>query len=395
MQNYVQFMEASAMKTIAESVKLLDWWVENNGWEGYDPYDVKGSIIFLNMEKNAFTRYVSHTFADFFPSQLRTLLRTSKTINSKAMGLFASGYLNLYSKSGDRQYLEKAEYCLDWLEKNSCTGYSGYCWGYPFDWQSKVFIPKNTPSSVVTTIVAKAFLDMYELTKDDNCLQIAQSSCEFIVNDLNIDILDERRVCFSYTPVDNFHVHNANLFSASLLCKVGSILDLNDYMDLSSKAVEYTLGEQNSDGSWYYWGPPDKLLYHIDNYHTGFVLRSLYEIYKTTGDMKIKKALDKGYKYYVDNLFHNGTVPKLTNNKLYPIDIHSCSEAIICLSSLSNEYPHSKKMIADVSTWILDNMQDEKGYFYYRKYQNRTVKIPYMRWGQAWMLNALSCLLSI
>jgi len=38
-------------------------------------------------------------------------------------------------------------------------------------------------------------------------------------------------------------------------------------------------------------------------------------------------------------------------------------------------------------------MQDKEGYFYYRIYKNNYVnKMPYIRWGQAWMLRALSYL---
>ncbi len=35
-------------------------------------------------------------------------------------------------------------------------------------------------------------------------------------------------------------------------------------------------------------------------------------------------------------------------------------------------------------------MQDPSGFFYYRKYPWFTNKIPFIRWGQAWMLLALS-----
>jgi hypothetical protein len=37
-------------------------------------------------------------------------------------------------------------------------------------------------------------------------------------------------------------------------------------------------------------------------------------------------------------------------------------------------------------------MQDKEGYFYYQIYPLIINKIPYMRWGQAWMLLALSTL---
>ena len=45
-----------------------------------------------------------------------------------------------------------------------------------------------------------------------------------------------------------------------------------------------------------------------------------------------------------------------------------------------------------IAKWTIENMQDEKGYFYYQKWPFLTNKIAYMRWGQAWMMLALSTL---
>jgi hypothetical protein len=36
---------------------------------------------------------------------------------------------------------------------------------------------------------------------------------------------------------------------------------------------------------------------------------------------------------------------------------------------------------------------EKKGYFYYQKRKKISAKIPYMRWAQAWMFYALTCLL--
>jgi len=94
------------------------------------------------------------------------------------MALFARGYLNLYRKLKNEKYLNKALFCLDWLMKSPTKGYSGFCWGYPFDWQSRVFIPKGTPSGVVTSTAAHAFLDAYEILREEKYLNVAKSSCE-------------------------------------------------------------------------------------------------------------------------------------------------------------------------------------------------------------------------
>jgi hypothetical protein len=48
------------------------------------------------------------------------------------------------------------------LQSNRTSGYSGYCWGFNFDWQDiKRFARKGLPTIVVTATVANAFLDLY------------------------------------------------------------------------------------------------------------------------------------------------------------------------------------------------------------------------------------------
>jgi hypothetical protein len=47
-------------------------------------------------------------------------------------------------------------------------------------------------------------------------------------------------------------------------------------------------------------------------------------------------------------------------------------------------------LASSVYDWTIRHMWDEAGFFYYRKLPFLTIKTPYMRWSQAWMLLALS-----
>jgi len=382
------------MTDVKKALDLLDRWIEKNGWAGYDPYDIKGTKLFLLLQKNKYTHYISNLFLERFPMFFRKIFRVKKEINAKGMALFARGYLNLYKKLGDKAYLKKALYCLNWLMENPSRGYSGFCWGYPFDWQSRVFIPKNTPCGVITSIAAHAFIDAYEILGDKKYLEIAKSCCEFILRDLNIDHVSKDKICFSYTPIDNFHVHNANLFSASTLLRTYNYIKNEEYKEKGIKAINFTLSYQNPDGSWYYWAPPDELLYKIDNYHTGFVLECLNICRRVLKDeFEYEEELRKGLKFYKNNLFLDDGTPKMTPKSVYPIDIHSCAQGIITFCELSDFEPRYFDMAEKVAKWTIKYMQDKEGYFYYRIYKNNYVnKMPYIRWGQAWMLRALSYL---
>lgn len=374
------------------SLAKLDRWLEKKGWAGYDPYDIRGIKPFLYMQRNRYANYGSNFLLERYPMFFRKAFRIKKQVNAKGMGLFARAYLNLYKKTRDESYMRKALDCLGWLQKNPSKGYSSCSWGYPFDWQSRVFIPRGTPSSVVTSTVAHAFLDAYEILNDESFLNVAKSCNNFILNDLNIDKVSENAICFSYTPIDNFHVHNANLLSASVLLRSHVHFRESKYKEFGVKAMNYTVNHQNEDGSWYYWAPPDKLDHHVDNYHTGFVLECLNVARRALGEeFNYASELRKGLEFYADNLFLEDGEPKMFHDRLYPVDIHSCAQGIITFRELVDFEPKYLDLAERITEWTISNMQDEEGYFYYRIHKNQKVdRAGYIRWGQAWMLRALS-----
>lgn len=394
---------------VTDSIAKLDSWVERNGWAGYDPYDIKGHPWVLKLSCNRNQNRASQLIKgclllsiEVFPRASRRLLRVKKEINAKAMGLFASAYLELYRQLKSDNFLRKSCECLKWLEQNQSRGYTGTSWGLPFDWQSLIFIPKLTPIASVTAICGDAFWDFYMLTKDKKYLDTCESICDFFLQNLKLGHSDGNEIWFSYIPIANFQVHNGNLFVAEFLVKVGKELGNEDFYQHGIKALNYSLDAQNKDGSFYYWALSEKDVYNIsdstlkniDHYHTGFVLRSLYSIYKNTGDKRVLEALSKGYQFYRDRLFENRRVPKLKPNSTYPINIHSCAEAVLCMSALSDVFPDALEYAQNAFLWTKENMQTKEGWFIYMilniKGVRRKIEIPYIRWGQAWMMRAMS-----
>jgi hypothetical protein len=387
---------------ILKSILKLDSWIAQTGWKGYDPYDIKAVPWILELTEKgnnskfwAFFREFVFEFFYTLPVLSRKLFRINKEINPKAMGLFSTGYLDLYKITNNKLFFEKSMYCLDWLMDNKIKVSDGNGWGYPFEWQSGQRIPRNTPNGIVTTAVGDAFWNFYQYTNDkkylDECIQI----CKFLVS-LPVDKIDAEKICFSYTPVFMNHVHNLNLFVAEFLIKTGVYVNNDDWIESGIKAVNYTVSSQKENGLFDYNGPPEPAQKHFDNYHTGFVLRMLHSIDKLIEREDVKVALKKGYNSYITNFFENETIPKLTPKKTYRIDIHSCAESILCLSTLSDIFAEAIQRAGKVLNWSIENLQDNTGYFYYGILKSRLTgikfksKIPYLRWGQAWMLRAIS-----
>ena len=54
---------------------------------------------------------------------------------------------------------------------------------------------KNTPTIVNTSFIGHALLDLYALNHDEKILDIVDSSCNFILKDLN-RFEDDKHICF-------------------------------------------------------------------------------------------------------------------------------------------------------------------------------------------------------
>ena len=195
---------------------------------------------------------------------------------------------------------------------------------------------------------------------------------------------EEDFFCFSYSPFDKGKVLNASMKGVRLLSQVYSETGEKRLSIEAKKAVGFIIKKQNQNGSWDYSDKRKK----IDNYHSGYILDCLDEYIKFTDDKDFTPNLEKGYKYYKENFFESNGLPKFFYDNSYPIDCTSGSQAILTLTRF-NEVAMAKK----VAAFLIDHMFDPKGYFYFRKFKNYTIKTSFMRWSNAWMFTALSFLL--
>lgn len=375
----------------------LERYVWERDYSGYDPYDALNSNIFGKCN-NKWIRLAATQLFLRSPISFRTIFKTPKGKNPKGIGIFLHAYCKLYEMSlfDKSNLLNISEKLANWLIENSSHEYSGYCWGYNFPWQSyNNFLKKGEPTVVNTSFISNAILDLYDKTKNNEYLKIARSSCDFILKGLNITERPEG-ICFSYTPFDENLCHNANLLGAELLSRVYSITREEALLEYAKKAFDFTLYHQNPDGSWDYSIDPQtgKGRKQID-FHQGFVLDSIFSFIKYTkpSDDKYMKSLLKGAEFYKNEQFLEEGRCKYRWPRVYPIGIHHQAQGIITFSKLSEIKTEYLEFAKKIALWTIKNMQDPSGYFYYRKYRFFTNKIPYMRWGQAWMMLALASLL--
>ncbi len=374
---------------VVEKIFKLKYYIEKNEYKGWDPYDALTSPIIKGLCFN--TKYGRIAWTQFMrraPLNFRKILFTPKGINPKAIGLFIAGYTELYKIFNDQAYIECINNLLDILEEYRSKGYNGNSWGYNFDWQSKAaFVPKYTPTIVNTSFIGHSLLDVYETLKIERALKLAIPIRDFITSNLNRKE-ENNTYCFSYTPLDKNYVHNANLLGASILFRLSQITNDISLKKTALSSLHYTLNYQHNDGSWFY--AERKMQNWIDSFHTGFNLLAI-RFFLKENNSEILESYEKGIAFYANNFFLSDGTPKYYNDRTYPIDIHSPLVGIIFFS---DEYRY-KDLVKLIAEWTFQNLWSKnKGCFYFRKNKYYTIRIPYIRWSQAWGFYALAKLLN-
>jgi hypothetical protein len=276
-------------------------------------------------------------------------------------------------------------------------GYSGAAWGYNFDWQSRnFFAPRGVATIVPTAFAARALVegrqDLNAGELRDECLNVARSVCDFILTDLPRTVENEREICFSYAPNSNTQIFNANLLAAEVLATTGKLTGDDRLFEFAERATRYVTNNQQSDGSWLYGTDPQQAW--IDNFHTAYILFSLQRIIKAAPfGPEFQPALERGYQYWKSNFFLAEGWPKYYHDDPYPADAHAGASAIVTFLECSELDNEAVKLARNVASWTINNLRDDRGFFYYQRRRFYTVRKPYMRWTQAWMLYALSRLL--
>ena len=389
---------------IQNITKQLFDYCRSNNWAGYDPYDALNSELFKRLPFLNFwlPRLGMTQILKRSPINFRPLLLIPKTQNPKALGLFLTAMLKL-EKAGlleDKTLIPSMIQNIIALRSPESTisaeirrpaSNHYFCWGYSFPWQGRsVLAPRGAPNLVCTVFVANALLDVYESSRNVDCLTMAASSAEYLLNELFWS--EDNAAGFSYpVPTNKTKVHNANFLGAALFCRICKLTGENKFLEPALKAACYSSSRQHPDGGWDY-GEHEKQQW-MDNFHTGFNLGALKTIKQYAETDEFEPNVRIGFKFYKDNFFREDGAPKYYHNNTYPLDIHSVAQSIITLMDFSDLDPSNIELAYRVFDWAIQNMWDEKGYFYYQISPWYKNKIPYMRWSQAWMLLALATLL--
>jgi len=382
--------------------KLLQYCLSNN-WAGYDPYDGLNSKIFQSLRFLHFKypRLVLIQLMKRSPINFRRILLVPKSQNAKGIALFLTSVVKL-SDLGILQSDELIRTLTKRLVSLSCLNDGQHTgWGYNFDWQNLTeMTPYGTPNIICTTFAGNALLDTYEYNADPRFLHMAVCAARFLQDRLYVEINDSEAF-FMYTPEylsDYLNqkmlipIHNANLLGAAFVIRIARETNNKEILMQALKAARFSAKCQHEDGSWDYGECDRPSKRWKDNFHTGFNLCALRCIGRDAETSEFEPYIRRGFDFYRQHFFGKNGAPKYYHNHLYPIDIHSAAQSIITLVTLKDLDRNNVQLANTVLAWTLSNMWSARGYFYFQKHPWWTIRIPYMRWNQAWMLLALATL---
>jgi hypothetical protein len=396
---------------ITSALESLDSWIEGQGFRGWDPHDALNSPLIRRLTLH--NRYAAIVWLQLLrrsPLNLRPLLAIPKDYNAKGMGLFLSSYARKYAVTHDPRQRGYVNFFAQWLLKNAAPGCRGMGWGYNFDWPNRAFFaPAGTPTVVNTAFIGLAFLDMHLLLRTElewssvvdgtdvaegkrpsssSALDVARSACDFVLRDLNLLAPTADEHCFSYTPLDHRFVHNASMMGAWLLASVFKQTGEPHLGKAALAAARFTARRQLPDGAWSYGVAANERW--VDNFHTGFVLMALKRVGDCLQTDEFDKCVLRGYRFWKERMFLADGTPKYYPDRTYPIDVHSVAQAILTFLEFRQEDREAPEHAVRVAQWGIENFQDSTGYFYYQICRGYSIRIPYIRWAQAWMQRALT-----
>jgi len=362
-------------------------YARERGWRGYDPYDGLLSPLARApvVRDSRSLRLTIIQLVKRSPWNLRALLGIGGGVNPKALALFLSAAARAPADAGLRdQTLHLAES----LMRVRTGDPRGASWGYHFPWQGRAhFLPAGTPNVVVTSFAGEAFLDAHAATGEERFLATALESCRFVLEGLNRTV-DGTGVCLSYSPLDQAAVYNASLLGARLLVRAGLRAGRPDLIEAARPLVTYALARQQPDGSWYYGEAAHQKW--VDSFHTGFVLAALDVYAGATSDPAVRSAVHRGADFYATRFFGPAGEPYYFPGRRYPYDIHSAAQGVLTFLQLEDLRVGFGDRAERAGRWMIGTLLGRNGRFLYQVRRSGKVRIPYMRWSQAWGVRALA-----
>ena len=290
----------------SEVARRLARWGEDRAWRGTDPYEGLSTSrrLVAPLKHTPLGRRVLIQAVKRSPVDLRGALGIEPKPDAASLAWAVSAYARNGFLDPD-EARARLSTAIGLLEGLRCGAFEEPCWGYHFDFQSRVFFYRSgEPNTIATAFAGHALLDAHEALDDPDLLDRAHGVGRFFMRHVPLTE-DGEGAYFGYLPGDRSPIHNSSLLAASLLARLAARgRDAEEFSAAAAAAVRYSAIRQRPDGSWPYGELPN--LSWVDNFHTGYVLDAL----RTCADCEVGAArggrgVDEG-----DRLLRPADVPR-------------------------------------------------------------------------------------
>ena len=378
----------------SELARRLDHWGNERGWRGPDPYEgLNARRVPPVVKRTALGRRLLIQAVKRSPADLRGPLGIQPEADAATVALIASAYARngFLEPSTAAERLRGAVALLDELRS---PGYDEPCWGYHFEFQSRVVhYERGEPNTIATAFAGHAHLDAYEVLGEPDLLARARDVGRFFLTHIP-QTPSEHGACFGYHPGDRSLIHNANMLVGALLSRLEAAGCADAAMrDAAEASLEFTLARQRPDGSWPYGERGD--LKWVDGFHTGYVLDALRRF--ADGPIRAsdaESAWRRGIDFYQRRMFLPDGAPKYFADSLFPLDSQSVAQGIQTLSLAAAHGAAEPDAAWRVFAFARRRMLRRDGLPVFQRRRFWVNRIPHARWVVAPLLLALSELLS-
>ena len=144
-------------------------------------------------------------------------------------------------RPGEERHYLRAVHFLEVLKQTRSAGYDHYCWGYPFNWETRLgTMREGTPLITTVPYVYEAFLQVYEIDGNRRWLDIMQSIAQHAFHDYHDFITSANASSCSYNPEpgEPGGVINASAYRAFLLTRAGLDFSTGTVLESRGKKLE-------------------------------------------------------------------------------------------------------------------------------------------------------------
>jgi hypothetical protein len=398
-------MNETLVGKIATAVDRFCGWLDGYGETSYDhqsyfagPLGRAAKALYYRSPMLGTLAVAPMVFSEaFVPSARRLFWQPQRFPIADAH--YAMGFAFLAGLYGADKHYRRAVHFLEVLQETRCSNHEDYCWGYPFNWETRNgTLKEGTPLITTVPYVYEAFSQVYAIDGDQKWFRVMQSIAEHTLKSYRDMETAPGTASCAYTPApdDPCGVINASAYRAFLLTKAGIELSEPRYTAAAQRNLNFVLASQNANGSWYY--AMDGTRDFVDHFHTCFVLKALAKIEQLTGSPECRSAIERGINYYVKNLFDAKGLPKPFSKAprltVYRHELYDYAECINLGVLLYGRFPELDRILSGVVTDLLVRWQRRDGSFRARQLLAGWDNVPMHRWAQSQAFRSLSFLLS-